>query len=79
MNNASAVGFPNISFSYFSSSSLHFSLTFQYESDEIEKNVYQEYDSDSDVADELKQDFVDEQTGDIPNKRSVLVVPSCVQ
>ncbi|XP_062870171.1 syndetin isoform X1 [Trichomycterus rosablanca] len=39
-----------------------------YESDEIEKNVYQDYDSDSDVADELKQDFVDEQTGDIPNK-----------
>lgn len=33
--------------------------------------MYQDYDSDSDVADELKQDFVDEQTGDIPNKRSV--------
>lgn len=43
----------------------------QYESEELEKNVYQDYDSDSDVADELKQDFVDEQTGDIPNKRSV--------
>ncbi|XP_047663915.1 syndetin isoform X1 [Tachysurus fulvidraco] len=39
-----------------------------YESEELEKNVYQDYDSDSDVADELKQDFVDEQTGDIPNK-----------
>ncbi|XP_060798737.1 syndetin isoform X1 [Neoarius graeffei] len=39
-----------------------------YESEELEKSVYQDYDSDSDVADELKQDFVDEQTGDIPNK-----------
>ncbi|XP_066530850.1 syndetin isoform X3 [Hoplias malabaricus] len=39
-----------------------------YESDELEKNVYQEYDSDSDVAEELKQDFVDEQTGDVPAK-----------
>ena len=43
----------------------------QYESDELDKNIYQEYDSDSDVADELKQDYVDEQTGDIPLKRSV--------
>ena len=42
----------------------------QYESDELDKNIYQEYDSDSDVADELKQDYVDEQTGDVPlNKR----------
>ncbi|XP_063042025.1 syndetin isoform X2 [Engraulis encrasicolus] len=39
-----------------------------YESDELEKNVYQDYDSDSDVADELKQDYVDEQTGDVPVK-----------
>ncbi|KAL7829541.1 hypothetical protein AOLI_G00304260 [Acnodon oligacanthus] len=39
-----------------------------YESDELEKSVYQDYDSDSDVAEELKQDFVDEQTGDIPAK-----------
>lgn len=39
-----------------------------YESDELEKNVYQDYDSDSDVADELKQDYVDEQTGDAPLK-----------
>ncbi|XP_062265898.1 syndetin isoform X2 [Platichthys flesus] len=39
-----------------------------YESDELEKNVYQDYDSDSDVAEELKQDFVDEQTGDAPLK-----------
>ncbi|XP_053084391.1 syndetin isoform X2 [Pangasianodon hypophthalmus] len=39
-----------------------------YESEELEKSVYQDYDSDSDVADELKQDFVDEQTGDVPNK-----------
>ncbi|TSK31460.1 Syndetin [Bagarius yarrelli] len=37
-----------------------------YESEELEKCVYQDYDSDSDVADELKQDFVDEQTGDVP-------------
>ncbi|KAF6717573.1 Syndetin, partial [Oryzias melastigma] len=39
-----------------------------YESDELEKSVYQEYDSDSDVAEELKQDYVDEQTGDAPLK-----------
>uniref|UniRef100_A0A671TK90 VPS50 subunit of EARP/GARPII complex n=1 Tax=Sparus aurata TaxID=8175 RepID=A0A671TK90_SPAAU len=39
-----------------------------YESDELEKSVYQDYDSDSDVPEELKQDFVDEQTGDVPLK-----------
>ncbi|XP_065148061.1 syndetin isoform X2 [Paramisgurnus dabryanus] len=39
-----------------------------YESDELEKGVYQDYDSDSDVPDELKQDYVDEQTGDVPVK-----------
>lgn len=39
-----------------------------YESDELEKSAYQEYDSDSDVAEELKRDFVDEQTGDAPVK-----------
>ncbi|KAM6959485.1 syndetin isoform 1-T1 [Aplochiton taeniatus] len=39
-----------------------------YESDELEKSVYQDYDSDSDVAEELKQDYVDEQTGDAPLK-----------
>uniref|UniRef100_A0A3Q1EX54 VPS50 EARP/GARPII complex subunit n=1 Tax=Acanthochromis polyacanthus TaxID=80966 RepID=A0A3Q1EX54_9TELE len=39
-----------------------------YESDELEKSVYQDYDSDSDVPDELKQDYVDEQTGDVPQK-----------
>ncbi|XP_017280178.1 syndetin isoform X2 [Kryptolebias marmoratus] len=39
-----------------------------YESDEMEKSVYQDYDSDSDVPDELKQDYVDEQTGDAPLK-----------
>ncbi|XP_037549545.1 syndetin [Nematolebias whitei] len=39
-----------------------------YESDEMEKSVYQDYDSDSDVPDELKQDYVDEQTGDVPLK-----------
>lgn len=33
--------------------------------------MYQDYDSDSDVPDELKQDYVDEQTGDMPVKRSV--------
>lgn len=69
-----------------SSSSLHGSLShqlpwlppdlslpcfLQYESDELEKSVYQDYDSDSDVPEELKQDFVDEQTGDAPLKRSV--------
>lgn len=47
-------------------------LSLQYESDELEKCVYQDYDSDSDVPEELKQDFVDEQTGDAPVKRSVL-------
>lgn len=46
----------------------------QYESDELEKSVYQDYDSDSDVPDELKQDYVDEQTGDVPVKRSVPVL-----
>ncbi|CAL8294189.1 unnamed protein product [Merluccius merluccius] len=39
-----------------------------YESDELEKSVFQDYDSDSDVPDELKQDYVDEQTGDAPLK-----------
>ncbi|XP_036411486.1 syndetin [Megalops cyprinoides] len=39
-----------------------------YESDELEKNVYQDYDSDSDVPEELKRDYVDEQTGDVPVK-----------
>uniref|UniRef100_A0A673FIQ6 Syndetin-like n=1 Tax=Sinocyclocheilus rhinocerous TaxID=307959 RepID=A0A673FIQ6_9TELE len=39
-----------------------------YESDELEKSVYQDYDSDSDVPEELKQDYVDEQTGDGPVK-----------
>ncbi|XP_075962537.1 syndetin isoform X3 [Anarhichas minor] len=39
-----------------------------YESDELEKSVYQDYDSDSDVPEELKQDYVDEQTGDAPIK-----------
>nr|XP_023667621.1 syndetin isoform X1 [Paramormyrops kingsleyae] len=39
-----------------------------YESDELEKSVYQDYDSDSDVPEELKRDYVDEQTGDIPVK-----------
>ena len=34
--------------------------------------MYQDYDSDSDVPEELKQDYVDEQTGDAPLKRSVL-------
>lgn len=34
----------------------------------MEKSVYQDYDSDSDVPDELKQDYVDEQTGDVPLK-----------
>lgn len=47
-------------------------LSRQYESDELEKSVYQDYDSDSDVPEELKQDYVDEQTGDAPVKRSVL-------
>ncbi|GAB1290525.1 Syndetin [Apodemus speciosus] len=40
-----------------------------YESDEQEKSAYQDYDSDSDVPEELKRDFVDEQTGDVPVKR----------
>lgn len=49
---------------------LKFATTFlQYESDELEKSVYQDYDSDSDVPEELKQDYVDEQTGDVPVKR----------
>ncbi|XP_055202537.1 syndetin isoform X4 [Gorilla gorilla gorilla] len=39
-----------------------------YESDEQEKSAYQEYDSDSDVPEELKRDYVDEQTGDVPVK-----------
>ncbi|OXB84733.1 UNVERIFIED_CONTAM: hypothetical protein H355_001210 [Colinus virginianus] len=39
-----------------------------YESDEQEKSAYQEYDSDSDVPEELKRDYVDEQTGDAPMK-----------
>lgn len=47
------------------------SLSLKYESDELEKSVYQDYDSDSDVPEELKQDYVDEQTGDAPLKRSV--------
>ncbi|XP_038176299.1 syndetin [Arvicola amphibius] len=38
-----------------------------YESDEQER-AYQESDSDSDVPEELKQDYVDEQTGDVPVK-----------
>ncbi|KAI2652828.1 Syndetin [Labeo rohita] len=42
--------------------------TEDYESDELEKSVYQDYDSDSDVPEELKQDYVDEQTGDAPVK-----------
>ena len=53
-------------------SSLSDSLTLsQYESDELEKSVFQDYDSDSDVPEELKQDYVDEQTGDAPLKRFV--------
>ncbi|RXM32266.1 Syndetin [Acipenser ruthenus] len=39
-----------------------------YESDELEKCAYQDYDSDSDVPEELKRDYVDEQTGDAPVK-----------
>lgn len=39
-----------------------------YESDEQEKSAYQDYDSDSDVPEELKRDYVDEQTGDMPVK-----------
>ncbi|XP_062899907.1 syndetin isoform X1 [Mobula hypostoma] len=39
-----------------------------YESDELEKSVYQDDDSDSDVPEELKRDYVDEQTGDVPLK-----------
>uniref|UniRef100_A0A8C7BIN7 VPS50 subunit of EARP/GARPII complex n=1 Tax=Neovison vison TaxID=452646 RepID=A0A8C7BIN7_NEOVI len=42
-----------------------------YESDEQEKSAYQEYDSDSDVPEELKRDYVDEQTGDAPVKRLI--------
>lgn len=44
-------------------------ILIQYESDEQEKSAYQEYDSDSDVPEELKRDYVDEQTGDAPVKR----------
>lgn len=36
----------------------------------------QDYDSDSDVPDELKQDFVDEQTGDASLKRSDFIMNS---
>ncbi|XP_073190045.1 syndetin isoform X4 [Lepidochelys kempii] len=43
-------------------------LQLHYESDEQEKSAYQEYDSDSDVPEELKRDYVDEQTGDAPVK-----------
>ncbi|XP_074055468.1 syndetin isoform X4 [Macrotis lagotis] len=43
-------------------------LQLHYESDEPEKSAYQDYDSDSDVPEELKRDYVDEQTGDIPVK-----------
>ncbi|XP_078093762.1 syndetin [Mustelus asterias] len=39
-----------------------------YESDELEKSAYQDDDSDSDVPEELKRDYVDEQTGDVPVK-----------
>uniref|UniRef100_A0A8C9TVS9 VPS50 subunit of EARP/GARPII complex n=1 Tax=Scleropages formosus TaxID=113540 RepID=A0A8C9TVS9_SCLFO len=39
-----------------------------YESDELDKSIYQDYDSDSDVPEELKRDYVDEQTGDVPVK-----------
>lgn len=46
-----------------------FLFFYQYESDEQEKSAYQEYDSDSDVPEELKRDYVDEQTGDAPIKR----------
>jgi hypothetical protein len=46
----------------------------QYESDEQEKSAYQEYDSDSDVPEELKQDYVDEQTGDAPVKRCLFLL-----
>lgn len=51
----------NLFFSFF--------FFYQYESDEQEKSAYQEYDSDSDVPEELKRDYVDEQTGDAPIKR----------
>uniref|UniRef100_A0A8C4QHW1 VPS50 EARP/GARPII complex subunit n=1 Tax=Eptatretus burgeri TaxID=7764 RepID=A0A8C4QHW1_EPTBU len=37
-----------------------------YDSDGAEQSPYQEEDSDSDVAEELKRDFVDEQTGETP-------------
>ncbi|KAH0503626.1 Syndetin [Microtus ochrogaster] len=47
-----------------------------YESDEQEKSAYQEYDSDSDVPEELKQDYVDEQTGDVPVKSYCYLVKS---
>ncbi|XP_068940586.1 syndetin isoform X1 [Petaurus breviceps papuanus] len=39
-----------------------------YESDEPENSAYQDCDSDSDVPEELKRDYVDEQTGDVPVK-----------
>lgn len=48
---------------------LNMLCSLQYESDEPEKSAYQEYDSDSDVPEELKRDYVDEQTGDAPVKR----------
>lgn len=58
---------------------LCFFVCLQYESDEQEKSAYQEYDSDSDVPEELKRDYVDEQTGDAPMKRSVRsVLFTCV-
>ncbi|XP_019483144.1 PREDICTED: syndetin isoform X1 [Hipposideros armiger] len=49
-----------------------------YESDEPEKSAYQEYDSDSDVPEELKRDYVDEQTGDAPVKRTEAPPATCV-
>lgn len=57
----------------FSSSFLNILCFLQYESDEQEKSAYQEYDSDSDVPEELKRDYVDEQTGDAPVKRYSLL------
>lgn len=65
------VMYMNVWLLWFMFFSFHF-LSRQYESDELEKSVYQDYDSDSDVPEELKQDYVDEQTGDAPVKRSVL-------
>ena len=55
-----------VGFSYLLLNVLRF---LQYESDEQEKSADQEYDSDSDVPEELKRDYVDEQTGDAPVKR----------